>query len=236
MPFGRTLTNPIALIALALVAIGGIVAGVILLMPSGSSTTPVDETYDEVTVGATSTTTATRTPTPTARSVLAPSSTPIPTPTVFIAPITRLRIPKIEVDAAVQTKGVDASNTMESPDGPVDVAWYNFTAKPGLGAGNAVFSGHLDYINYGKAVFGDLEELVEGDVIEVVLEDGTVVQFSVTAMQSYAVDQVPMGDVLASTSTESVTLITCGGQFSQGAYTHRLVIRATRTGIVPAVS
>jgi hypothetical protein len=43
-----------------------------------------------------------------------------------------------------------------------------------------------------------------------------------------------MEEVLAPTSTESVTLITCVGQFSGGAYTHRLVVRATLTGVVPA--
>jgi LPXTG-site transpeptidase (sortase) family protein len=125
---------------------------------------------------------------------------------------------------------------MENPDGPEVVAWYNFTAKPGLGAGNAVFSGHVDYHNYGRAVFWDVGKLVEGDLVEVELDDGTVVQFSVTALHSYDVAEIPMDEVLASTSTESVTLITCTGQFTQGAYTHRLVVRAIRVGLIPSAT
>lgn len=171
---------------------------------------------------------------PTPPSVLQGAATAA-TPPVYIAPVTGLRIPSLDVDAKIQVKGVNAvTNTMENPDGPVDVAWYGFTAKPGLGAGNAVFSGHVDYINFGKAVFGDLEELKEGDTVEVVLEDGTVVKYGVTASKLYDLESIPMEEVLASTSTESVTLITCGGEFSAGAYTHRLVVRAVRTELIPA--
>ncbi len=230
----RFIRSPWAIGIAALIAIAAIATGVVLLLPSGSRSAPVEDTYGDLTATATGTTESTRSPTP--RSVTAPTTTEVPTPPVYISPIARLRIPILGVDAPVQQKGVDASNTMESPDGPENVAWYNFTAKPGLGAGNAVFSGHVDYINYGKAVFGDVSKLVEGDLIEVLLEDGTLVQFAVTASQSYSVADIPMEEVLASTSTESVTLITCEGQFSGGSYSHRLVVRATRTAVVPVAS
>mgnify|MGYP001798816167 CR=1 FL=1 len=41
-------------------------------------------------------------------------------------------------------KGITADNVMEAPNGPKDIAWYSFTTKPGLGTGNAAFSGHVD--------------------------------------------------------------------------------------------
>lgn len=154
-----------------------------------------------------------------------------PTPETFDAPVARLVIGRIGVDAPVEVLGVDRTGTMESPDGPDVVAWYGFTAKPGQG-GNAVFSGHVDYIRHGPAVFWDLRKLEPGDAIEVRLADGTRLEYAVTASRLYPLDQVPMGDVLAPTSTESVTIITCGGTFGGGQYSHRLVLRAARTEVI----
>jgi hypothetical protein len=51
----------------------------------------------------------------------------------------RLVIPKMGIDAPVTVKGLDASGAMQNPNGPEDVAWYDFTARPGQG-GNTVFS------------------------------------------------------------------------------------------------
>jgi LPXTG-site transpeptidase (sortase) family protein len=164
-------------------------------------------------------------------SVLEGAPPPAPTPERFLAPVIRIRIAAIEVDAEVEEKGIDADGVMESPDGPEVVALYPFTSKPGLGS-NSVFSGHFDYRGYGPAVFHDLEKLQAGDVVEVMLEDGVTLLYAVSAIESYPVDDTPMDLVVADTSTEIVTLITCDGRFASGAYTHRLVVRATQAGIV----
>jgi hypothetical protein len=91
----------------------------------------------------------------------------------------RLLIPAIGVDAPVTVKGLRPDAVMDVPDGPEDVAWYNFTARPGM-AGNAVLSGHLDYHNYGAAVFWRLKELSEGDIVEMRLADGSVLRYRVS--------------------------------------------------------
>lgn len=158
---------------------------------------------------------------------------PAATPVLYEASVTRLRIPSIGVDAEVIPMNLLPDGTMDSPAGPDPVAWYDFTGKPGLG-GNAVFSGHVDYVGRGPAVFWDLRKLVEGDVIEVELADGTRIEYRVTVSQLYDVATIPMGDVVAATPTESVTLITCGGTFESGDYTHRLVLRAARSEVIPA--
>ncbi|MCA9830568.1 MAG: class F sortase [Dehalococcoidia bacterium] len=222
-------SRPLIFVLAGVAVLALIVGMVVALLPTGSSSGS-----EQLADASTRTPAARATAIPTPRSVLQGAPTAA-TPPVYIAPIASLRIPSLNVEAKVQVKGVNAAtNTMENPDGPVDVAWYGFTAKPGVGAGNAVFSGHVDYINYGKAVFWSLGDLKEGDLIEVVLEDGTVVRYGVTASRLYDLDAIPMEEVLASTSTESVTLITCGGQFSAGAYTHRLVVRAVQTEVIPA--
>ena len=156
---------------------------------------------------------------------------PGPTPTVppSDASIARIVIPAIEVDAPVTVKGVDANGIMESPDGPWDVSWYDFSARPGLGS-NAVFSGHVDYVNVGPAVFWRLKDLTQGDTVEVRLEDDTTYQYRVSAMEAIDAATADIGSIVGATEQELVTLITCTGTFDQatGQYDQRLIVRAER--------
>lgn len=155
-------------------------------------------------------------------------STPPATPPSS-APVAQLMIPSIKVDAQVEVKGVDGNGVMESPDGPWDVVWYNFSARPGFG-GNAVFSGHVDYVRVGAAVFWNLRDLNPGDEIDVKLADGTLYRYQVTAKDSFPSDSAPIEQIVGPTPKESVTLITCIGTFSHatGQYDQRLVVRAER--------
>lgn len=169
----------------------------------------------------------------------APRATPRPTataepavtpaPPAVTAPPVRLLIEAIRVDAPVTVKGLRPDGVMDLPDGPEDVAWYSFTARPGMD-GNAVLSGHLDYRNYGTAVFWRLRELREGDTIEVRLDDGSVLRYRVALKVSYDARMAPVPEILGPTIKEVVTLITCGGTFDSGSrnYSHRLVVRAER--------
>ena len=159
--------------------------------------------------------------------------TPEPTPTVVVppseAPVTTLAIPEFGVDAPIVVLGVDANGIMESPDGPTDVAWYDFSSKPGFGS-NAVFSGHVDYYNYGPAVFWNLKDLEPEDIIEVRLEDGTVYQYGVVSREMVNAQTANIGEIVGDTANEIITLITCGGTFdaSIGEYDQRVVVRAQR--------
>jgi sortase (surface protein transpeptidase) len=144
------------------------------------------------------------------------------------SPVKRLRIPRIGVDAPVVEMGVGADGAMESPAGPDPVAWYGFSAKPGS-AGNAVFSGHVDFHDYGPAVFWNVRKLQPSDIIEVALEDGRVLSYVVTATQQYPVATIPMAEILAPTPGATVTLITCAGTFREGNYSDLLVVRAVST-------
>ncbi|HEY8490239.1 MAG TPA: class F sortase [Dehalococcoidia bacterium] len=145
------------------------------------------------------------------------------------APPTWLRIPVIGVDAPVVEKGLRADLVMESPDGPWEVAWYRFTARPGEG-GNAVFSGHVDYVGVGPAVFWELGLLAPGDVVEVDLADGRTLRYQVVAIAVYDEATAPVPEIIGPTAREAVTLITCAGNFNRrtGRYDQRLVVRAER--------
>ncbi len=145
------------------------------------------------------------------------------------APLARLVIPSIGVDAPISVKGFDPNGVMDAPNGPEDVAWYQFTTRPGEG-GNAVFSAHVDYRNYGPAVFARLKDLKKGDAVEVHLADGTIYRYEVVVSVSYPAETAPVEDIVGPTSREVITLITCAGTFDQASrqYSHRLVVRAER--------
>jgi LPXTG-site transpeptidase (sortase) family protein len=149
----------------------------------------------------------------------------------------RITIPAIGVDAAVLAMGRDPQNFPEVPDSGSDVAWYAFTAPPGLGS-NAVFSGHVDWYYWGEpgvGVFYHLRELLIGDEITVDLADGNQVRYRVTGNVAVAYDDPDVARIMDPTSKDVVTLITCGGTWLRdysnpngGNYSHRVIVRAER--------
>jgi sortase A len=165
---------------------------------------------------------------------LAPRATPT-TSAVAVEPTpvgtrpNRLVIPRIDVDAHVVTLGMDSNGVMESPATPTDVGWYNFTAKPGEES-NAVFSGHVDYHDYGPAVFWDLRNVEDGDLIEVYGDNGDVLRYEVVSSNLYPANDAPVSEIIGPAQQDTVTIITCGGTFDSTIrqYSHRLVVRAER--------
>lgn len=155
----------------------------------------------------------------------------------------RMRIPAIGVDAPLGVRYVATDGAMLNPTGPDDVVYYDFSGWDGLGGyptagGNAVFAAHVDraaYLEYadveyiGPGAFIALGQLGGGEVIEVDLGTGPV-----TYVVEWTREVEVAGDWLsilsANVEVDSITLITCGGDFNttEGAYTHRTVVRAVR--------
>ena len=160
----------------------------------------------------------------------APPPEPEMPPPPSDAPIVALRITRVGINAPIVVLGVDGQGVMQTPNGPKDVAWYDFTGHPGFGS-NAVFAGHVDYHDYGPAVFWRLREVHEGDEIEVALEDGTTYKYSVTSAHVYGADEAPVEAIVGPTEHDSITLITCEGTFNTRTreYDRRLVVRAEIT-------
>jgi sortase A len=159
-----------------------------------------------------------------------PTSSPEPTAEASKAPVTRLEVPSIGIDAPVVSLGVLNGGVMESPHTPVDVGWYRFSAQPGM-TGNAVFAGHVDYARYGPAVFYHLRSLKNGDVINVILEDGTKYAYQVVSSVVYNAETAPVQEIVGPTENQTITLITCTGVFDRNVleYDKRLVVRAERS-------
>ncbi|MBV8085940.1 MAG: class F sortase [Chloroflexi bacterium] len=144
----------------------------------------------------------------------------------------RLQIPSIGVDAAVQSLGVDKNGVMDVPSNGTDVGWYTFSAVPGQ-PGNAVISGHLDTTTSTRAVFYRLKELKNGDPMSVV-ENGKATNFEVFWTKAWADDTAPLALILGNAPSPTLTLITCDGTFDRTSknYSERLVVRAKFPGSV----
>jgi LPXTG-site transpeptidase (sortase) family protein len=145
----------------------------------------------------------------------------------------RLVIPKIGVDAPFTVKNVGGDGRMPNPNGANDVAWYDFSQWPGMGGvpnagGNVVVAGHVDYINVGPAVFWSLDQLVPGDRVQIVMEDGTIAEYEIVFNKHIGSDQADWEAIVAGTSPESITLITCSGEFSAGHYNNRQIVWGRR--------
>jgi LPXTG-site transpeptidase (sortase) family protein len=145
------------------------------------------------------------------------------------ASITRLEVPRIGINAPVITLGVDAKGAMKSPKGPTEVAYYDFSGEPGH-TGNVVMSGHVDYIDYGPAVFWRLRDLKVGDEIRLFLDTGATIVYRVVGSAYYDENTAPVADIIRQTTEETITLITCGGSFDRDRleYDQRLVVRGIR--------
>jgi LPXTG-site transpeptidase (sortase) family protein len=172
-------------------------------------------------------------PAPTTQPTQGPAVAPAPEPT---PPPLRdssfgLVIDKIGVNSSVFTYSLDSNQVPEVPLNPWDVAWYDFSAHPGTGS-NAVFAAHVTW--NGPAVFYRLDQLVVGDEIRLLGDNGVELTYTVT--DSYLVDPADPASlsVMHGTDEDVVTLITCGGTFFStgdptfgGDYTNRRIVRAT---------
>jgi LPXTG-site transpeptidase (sortase) family protein len=168
--------------------------------------------------------------TPATTSTSSPQRMTTLTETPDDSPLSRVVIPKIQVDAKLVTLGIIAStNTMDSPKNKDDVAYYDFTPRPTYG-GNTVLSGHVDWYTGQTGVFWDLKKIQQGDVIQLVLANGKTYAYKVTELHLYDSVTAPVDEIIGDTPVESVTLITCEGVFDRSAaeYDKRRVVRAER--------
>jgi LPXTG-site transpeptidase (sortase) family protein len=146
----------------------------------------------------------------------------------------RLVIDKIGVNAPVGTYGLGPDAIPDVPSNGKEVAWYDFSARPGTG-NNAVFAGHVTWS--GRGVFYNLDELSSGDEITLLAKNGEV-RLTYTVEDVFLVnpdDANAVNVMMPTPGTDQVTLITCGGDpyYVGGSarydYTHRLIVRASFT-------
>jgi LPXTG-site transpeptidase (sortase) family protein len=144
---------------------------------------------------------------------LLPTSTPPPVPT--LAPVAavnttpaRLVIPRINLDATIEARGLDANRNIQTAKDFRHVAWYDLGPAPGQ-PGDAIINGHVNWWT-GDAVFTRLAQVRAGDVVIVVRADGANVRFKVTSERTVPWN-ARVGSLFASSPIATLTLITCTG-------------------------
>ncbi len=143
-----------------------------------------------------------------------------------------LTISRIGVNASVYSRTVGGNGQMGNPSGAWDVIWYDFSDWQGLGGypgepgANAVFAGHVDYINVGPAVFWSIRDLAPGDQLTVDTPNGPV-RYAIQWSQ-WSDPDIDFTQYVQKTGQDSITLVTCIGGFSAGHYSNRLIVRGVR--------
>ncbi|MEV4842833.1 class F sortase [Micromonospora matsumotoense] len=156
---------------------------------------------------------------------------PGPDPLPRSAPTT-IAIPRIAVNAEIMPLGTNPDGTVQVP--PLDQAqragWYEPGVSPGE-TGNAVIVGHVDSAKLGPAVFFQLGALLPGDTITVSRADGVVAIFTVDEVKAYPKAQFPTEQVYGPNDRPGLRVVTCGGQFDQGAgsYQDNVIVFASLT-------
>ncbi|GAA2201543.1 MULTISPECIES: class F sortase [Streptomyces] len=141
---------------------------------------------------------------------------------------TRLRIPKISVDAPFTALAIGASGQLQPPPAADTnlVGWYADGTSPGE-EGTAIIAGHVDTMT-SAAVFAELDRLRPGDRFSVERADGRTAEFVVDSAETFAKDDFPSERVYADASRPEVRLITCAGDYDRTVrdYTDNLVVFA----------
>ncbi|GAA2266562.1 hypothetical protein GCM10009853_019710 [Glycomyces scopariae] len=142
---------------------------------------------------------------------------------------TRVDIDRLDVHAPLTALGLDYQGNFEVPRmwRPHEAGWFEPGPTPGE-FGPTVLMGHVDTDRSGPAVFYGVKRLEEGDEIELTREDGVVVVYEVTGVESFSKKRLPYEDVFGVEPRPVLRLITCGGEFDRkaGDYTENVVVFA----------
>ena len=134
-----------------------------------------------------------------------------------------LSIPKLNIyNRRVLQVGVNPTGELATPNNIFDVGWYESSGKPG-GGGTMLIDGHNGGPNvYG--VFKFLPDLEIGDYITIERGDGEIFQYQVVENKAVLLEEADkyMATALRSPEPgrESLTLITCTGEWSDLRYTY----------------
>ena len=141
-------------------------------------------------------------------------------------------IDKLGVNAQVEPYGLAEDGSPQVPYRSDIVAWYAFTAPPGVGD-NAVMAGH--YTWNGDAVFRHIGDLQVGDRVAIVGDQSAetlVYRVSIVTLVDPS-DAKAAQEWMGNTGEDDLTLITCGGEHFTtddpifgGGYTKRQIVRA----------
>lgn len=138
-----------------------------------------------------------------------------------------LDIPDIALNVDLISVGVTDDGTMETPQDWYVAGWYKRGGMPGEKDNNLIINGHYDTNTGAKAAFYNLKNVEVGDKVEVKDEYGRIFTYEVLELEYVDVSDPSRLEVLESEEGKStLTLITCGGIWTNSGYSKRLVVKA----------
>jgi LPXTG-site transpeptidase (sortase) family protein len=149
-------------------------------------------------------------------------------------PPARIRLPSLDVDAAVVAVGVDERGEMAVPEDIRETGWYRFGPAPGSVTGSSVVSGHVDDRVQGRGAFYRLVDLAVGDPVIVTTTAGVELDYRVSTVRRIPKTALPVDELFARDGPPHLTLVTCGGVFDRasGNYRDNVVVTASPDGFV----
>jgi len=146
------------------------------------------------------------------------------------APPVALIVPALGLDVRLDGLRTDREGALQVPEDPSRAGWYADGPAPG-DRGPAVLAGHLDS-RAGPGVFAGLLTLHAGQPLDVRRADGTLAEFVVDEVSTFAKRDFPTARVYAGDGRPSLRIITCGGAFDPdtGRYRSNTIVFASYTG------
>lgn len=127
----------------------------------------------------------------------------------IVLPI-RIKIPKLKINATIESIGLTVDGAVDSPVGPNNAGWYNLGPKPGE-IGSAIIDGHSGWKNNIPAIFDNLKDMKPGYKIYVENSDGTVTTFIVKKLKIYDKNDPALDVFISNDNKAHLNLITCTG-------------------------
>jgi len=158
-----------------------------------------------------------------------PKATNTDLPVSSVGRPVRLKIPKINVDAAVEHVRLAPDGAMDVPKDMNNVAWFELGQRPGEN-GSAVIDGHYGWKHGKPSAFDDLYKLRKGDELYIEDETGATTAFVVRESQRYDPKANTSGIFGSSDGKAHLNLITCEGTWGKikKSYSKRLVVFADK--------
>lgn len=173
----------------------------------------------------------------------APTTIPAPTPAISVpvvdaavgnqppavAPPSRIQVPALGIDMAVEPVGVEPDGAMSLPPDTDIAGWYRFGSAPVDAAGASVIAAHVDSMTYGIGPFSRLVDAPAGTEIVVTTADGVQHRYAVEAVQLTLKSEMPWAAIFDRAGAPRLTLVTCGGEYDYsgaGRYLSNVVLSA----------
>ena len=195
----------------------GAMAGLRIPGPTGSAT--------DATSGPSPTGTAPSAP-PAQPSFTAAAATGSPAPAAI--PPTRVVVPRLGIDMAVEPQGVDGRGQMGLPPDPAVAGWYRFGAAPEDAQGAVVVAAHVDSKTLGVGPFARLSSARVGDEVRLDVADGHRL-YRVTQVARVDKATLDADGLFSLAGPARLHLVTCTGDYVNGqGYDQNLVVVADR--------